>query len=177
VGDYKAWEQLPDGGWVHKPAFLLQRIGERYIYPIEKLSPADKNGFMIMAVSCLMMETLESFYQGWGSTKNRSKECFDLFFKRQLRFQGIQNEGLAERFYYEVRCGILHLGETKSGWKVIRSGPMFDRGSLTLNGTAFHRQVALALKDYCNDLTTHPPGSSIRNNFDKKMKVVIANCE
>ena len=36
------------------------------LYPDIK---AKKNGFYVMAVSCLLIETLESFWQGWESTE------------------------------------------------------------------------------------------------------------
>jgi hypothetical protein len=177
VGRYKEWERLPDKGWSKKPAFIEQRLRERYVDPIEKLRPEDKNGFTIMALSCLMIETLESFYQGWGDTTGKSRRCFELFFAREPRFKVIQDAGLAMSFYQNVRCGILHLGETKGGWKISRSGAMFDRGSMTLNATAFHRQIALSLKDYCTDLANPPAGGPpLRRRFDAKMTAVIANC-
>jgi hypothetical protein len=177
VGRYKEWEKLPDKGWSHKPRFLEQRLRERYIDPIEKLKPEDKNGFTIMALSCLLIETLESFYQGWGDAAGKSKQCFELFFAREPRFKAIQEAGLAGSFYADIRCGILHQGETKGGWKISRSGEMFDRSSLTLNATKFHREIALALKDYCAALANPPVGGlPLRKRFDAKMKTIIANC-
>ena len=74
VGLYKTWEHLPDKGWSQKPDFLKRRLRERYVDPIERLVPDEKNGFNIMALSCLMIETLESFYQGLGDTKNKRAE-------------------------------------------------------------------------------------------------------
>ena len=177
IAKYKTWNVLPDKGWSKKPAFLEQRVRERYIDPIEKLKPEDKNGFAIMALSCLMIETLESFYQGWESTYRRSQECFELFFARQSRFNLIQDAGLAVSFYRNVRCGILHLGETKGGWKISRKGSMFNQGTMTLNATVFHHQVGLALKDYCVDLSSPLAADPLlRNRFDNKMNAIIYNC-
>jgi hypothetical protein len=178
VGKYKGWDALPDKGWSKKPTFLEQRLRERYIDPVERLDPGDKNGFTLMALSCLMIETLESFYQGLGSTLGKSKECFELFFARQRRFKSIQDAGLAVSFYLDVRCGILHLGETKGGWTISRKGALFDQDTMNLNATAFHRQVALALKDYCAQLSSPSAGDPpLRDRFDKKMAVLIANCQ
>lgn len=178
VGMYKAWELLPDKGWSRKPDFLKRRLEERYIDPIERLLPEHKNGFNIMAISCLMIETLESFYQGWGDRKGKSRECFELFFSRQPRFKAIQDAGLATSFYTDVRCGILHQGETKGGWTISRAGAMFDHANMKLNATAFHRQIALALNDYCAELSNPPSGGPpLRDRFDAKMAVVIAHCK
>jgi hypothetical protein len=53
---------------------------------------------------------------------------------------------------------------------------MFDREHLILNATAFHRQVVLALNDYCGELTNPLGPWPIRKHFDDKMQVVIKNC-
>jgi hypothetical protein len=176
VSAYKAWEKMPDSGWSRKPSFLRQRLHERFVEPVEKLKPEDKNGFMIMALSCLMIESLESFYQGWGSTEKMSRRAFLYFFARQPRFKAIQDLGLAESFYDNVRCGILHLGETKGGWKIHRTGPLFHHSSLALNATKFHHQVALSLDDYVEQLMHPVPGNRVRQRFNRKMRAVIANC-
>ncbi len=42
--------------------FIKERIEERYIRPFE--NNPNKNGFIMMASECLMIETLESFWQG-----------------------------------------------------------------------------------------------------------------
>jgi hypothetical protein len=117
---------------------------------------------MIMALSCLMIESLEAFYQGWGSTRKLSERAFLYFFARQSRFKAIQDTGLAASFYDCVRCEILHLGETKGGWKILRTGRLIDPKTRTLNATKFHRQVALALDDYCKQLTKPAPGNRVR---------------
>jgi hypothetical protein len=51
--------------------FVYDRFFERYIRPIESLDRTDKNGFSIMAVSCIMIESLVSFKNGWEDTKNK----------------------------------------------------------------------------------------------------------
>jgi hypothetical protein len=45
VRDYKAWEKELDHGWSKKPAFIRQRLRERFIEPI-LLAPAKvQHGF------------------------------------------------------------------------------------------------------------------------------------
>ena len=61
--------------------FILQRFTERYIRPLHGDSTR-KNGFCTMAVSCLMIEALESFWNGWPDTTRKSQEAFRSFFKR-----------------------------------------------------------------------------------------------
>jgi hypothetical protein len=187
IATYQSWEKDQDRGWSKKPGFLQQRLFERYVEPVRALdlhsdTKERKNGFYIMAVSCLLIETLESFWQGWETTephkdvagqniRGKSKEAFRLFFARQHRFGVFAGTD----FYKRVRCGILHQGETTDGWKILRSGPMFD-GQKTLNAVRFHNHLRLAVFDYVQELQNARPGSSVRDNFDKKMQSVINNC-
>jgi hypothetical protein len=187
VGDYKAWECEADRGWSKKPEFIRRRLFERYIDPVKALdlhpdTKSRKNGFYIMAVSCLLIETLVSFWRGWETTephkdatgqhiKGRSGEAFRIFFQEENRFAVFQGT----EFYKRIRCGILHQGEATGGWTIGREGPLFD-GSFGINATQFHNKMAAAIRDYSGTLKNPPPGSSSRDNFGKKMKAVIKNC-
>ena len=187
VAVYRGWELEADHGWSKKPDFIGRRLFERYIEPVRALdlhpdTKEKKNGFYIMAVSCLLIETLESFWEGWETTEphrdnrgnrvpGRSRDAFDRFFRRQARFGVFDGSD----FYKRVRCGILHQGETTSGWKILRSGPLFD-GNKTVNAVRFHNQLRSAIGDYVRELQTSAPGSQVRINFDQKMSAVIRNC-
>ena len=97
--------------------FVFNRLSERYLIPLEKVPLKFKNGFSIMANACLLIETYESFIQGWQDTK-APRLPFNSFFKREEGFKDFKYE--ARNFYKDVRCGILHQGETKGGWKITR---------------------------------------------------------
>lgn len=187
VGDYKAWENEADSGWSKKPEFIRRRLFERYIDPVKSLdlhpdTKMRKNGFYIMAVSCLPIETLVSFWRGWETTaphkdatgqsiQGRSGEAFRIFFQEENRFAVFQGT----EFYKRIRCGILHQGEATGGWTISRERSLFD-GTSKVNATKFRNRLAAAIREYESNLKNPPPGSLLRNNFDKKMKAVIANC-
>jgi hypothetical protein len=155
--------------------FLKARFEERYFNPIESMEANKKNGFLTIAICCMTVEALESFRRGWPSSENHSKEAFRGFLTQQLRFAAFN--AYAEGFYYKVRCGILHHGETKGGWRIRRSGPLFDPASLTINATRFHRQLHGVLLDYVAELNQSPYKSPIWKNARKKLSNVVANCE
>jgi len=184
VDTYRLWEREPDKGWSKKPDFIMRRLFERYVEPVRALDLHKdtldrKNGFYIMAVSCLLIEALVSFWRGWETTesnrklktKGKSRKAFKLFFRTQQRFRDFDRT----EFYECVRCGILHQGETKKSWTIERTGSLFD-GRGRINATRFHNRLALAINDYARLLRTPPEGSNYRRNFDKKMKAVIENC-
>lgn len=188
VGDYKAWAIEADSGWSKKPEFIRRRLFERYIDPVKALdrhpdTKICKNGFYIMAVSCLLIETLVSYWRGWSTTessrdvhgrqiKGKSAKAFKLFFRVSSRFGAFRST----KFYKHIRCGVLHQGEATGGWLVERSGALFD-GTNRVNATRFHSELMRTIKDYERLLSNPPPGTRWRSNFDKKMQAVIHNCE
>lgn len=100
--------------------FIYNRLFSRYIRPYSfdnfEYQKKYKNGFSIMANLCLLIETLQSFKNGWGDTDRRSKMAFQQFFHNNTHFAELSQSAVS--IYKNVRCGILHQGETTGGWKV-----------------------------------------------------------
>lgn len=133
-------------------AFFTERFTERYVTPIESTPRKKKNGFTTMAVSCLLIETLESFWNGWPTTDRKSALAFCQFFARTTRFHVLL--GHVPDFYRHVRCGILHQGETTGGWTIRRTGVLFDPSGPTINATKFHRELQKEICEYATSLRT-----------------------
>jgi hypothetical protein len=175
--------------------FIEERLLERYVLPVTQT--CHKNGFIMIAASWLLIETLESFYRGWEDTSKRMKRddidpncrpidtksdrisrsqvAFCYFFGRFTKFSDLHP--LAGSIYTCVRCGILHQGETKGGWRVLRKGPMFEPASLTLNATKFLNQVADCVTRYANCLRGAEWESDRWRNFIGKMAAIIRHCD
>lgn len=151
--------------------FVCERFNERYFRPIESTPAADKHGFMIMAVCCLVIETLESFYQGKEDTKGCSKEMFDAFFKRDTPLKVFA--GGDDWFYKDIRCGILHQSEARGGWRIFRQGPLVDMPTKRINATRFIRELRKVVDTYANQIQHD---DALRAQFKKKMEVVCNNC-
>ncbi|MED3962839.1 hypothetical protein [Niallia taxi] len=90
----------------------------------ESLSTA----FSIMALNCLLIETLQQFYDGTDETPSPNKDTFVNFLMQSPYFSESNkayqkrhkkelgngfNKELAEHFYKNVRCGLLHQAQTK----------------------------------------------------------------
>ena len=154
--------------------FVYNRFNERYIMPINNLNPDEKHGFSIMAVSCLMIESLESFKLGYKDTKRISKETFIRFLSEEPEFK--EFSGYEESFYTNVRCGILHQSETINGWKIIRKGVLFDSKTKTINATKFLTKLEKTLNEYTTRLKAENWDSKSWRNLIKKLNFIIANC-
>lgn len=172
VANYKKMEESRDKDAIAK--FIMERVSERYITPM-RVERNKKNGFTIMAVSCLLIETLESFYQGWPDSNNKSQLAFCNFFDRNQGFGSFR--GQAQSFYKNVRCGILHQGETTGGWHIRRDGTIFDKKTKTINAKIFHDEIEMVLSDYCVELRRSDWSAPIWKSLRKKMHSVCKNCE
>ncbi len=156
--------------------FIQERFTERYITPLRG-NPKLKHGFCTMAICCLMIETLESFWRGWPKTDGPNELAFCSFFDRNPNL--IVFKGYASDFYKNVRCGILHQAETTNGWLINRrkDSPLFDPKTKTINATLFHNEMENCLTYYCEMLRMSDWNSEIWINFRKKLKAIITHCK
>jgi hypothetical protein len=150
---------------------IRARFMDRYVDPAR----AGGSGFTIMAVSCLMIEALESFRQGLPSSKGSCKEAFCSFFGSFDQFKDLR--GHAHVFYKNVRCGILHRAETRGGCRIRRDkSPLFDSAALTINANLFLDALAQALEVYSNGLKMAEREAAEWKNIRRKMDALVQDC-
>jgi hypothetical protein len=152
--------------------FIRQRFAERYFDPIR--SSTKKHGFLMMAVCCLLIETLESFYQ--GKSEGKGRKTFEAFFSRDTGLREFGKDfGAGQNWFYTlIRCGVLHQSETKGGWRILRKGDLLDASERTINAAKFLTELSKAVDGYAAGLITN---DVLWKNFKKKMKTVCENCE
>lgn len=169
VSQYLVMEKSKDRSGIS--SFIRERFHERYVLPFD--GNPKKNGFIMMASSCLMIEALESFSNGWRKSPN-SALAFCQFFDRESRFSLFR--GHAQDFYVHVRCGIMHQAETTGGWHIRRDlGVVFHTPTKTIDATVFLREMDGSLTDYCARLSTATWESEEWKKLRKKMKGICAN--
>ena len=157
---------------------IFGRLHGRYLRPFMsgcKKCKGYKNGFAIMANCCLLIETLVSFKNGWDDSRGKEEKAFVQFFGESKGFDGL--EKLGGPFYKNVRCGILHQGETVHGWKIRRIGALFDTRTKTINANEFSRQLGNSLTDYIKELKGGEWNSEVWKRCRKKMSRIIENCK
>lgn len=166
--DYIAMEAAGDRAGIGR--FIVQRFSERYFE--STLTAPKRHGFTLLAIGCLVIETLECFYQGLGDSTGKSRRCFRQFFARPTGlevFGGIPKDW----FYERIRCGILHQAEATGGWRILRSGPLLDEQQKTINARKFMELLKQAVGDYATQLETN---DELWANCRRKMAVICANC-
>jgi hypothetical protein len=163
--------------------FIHGRFYYRYIRPFEcpssKYPRYYKNGFSMMANCCLLIETLETFQQGWENSKNDSKSAFLKFFTRDKNFTEFACDDMPTIFYKNIRCGILHQGETTEGWKITRDGNknLLDISNKKINATKFMEELEKSINDYKNELKKAEWEDDVWKKAIKKIKAIIESSQ
>ncbi len=157
--------------------FVRDRFTERYITPLQSIPKMPRNlrnGFCTMAICCLMIESLESFWHGWPVTDGKSRLAFCSFFDRSPNLKDFR--GHAGEFYKHVRCGILHQAETTGGWKITRKGLLlFEPLTKTIDATLFHNEMVRCLDSYCSALEYEGLDSELWSALKNKMEAICKN--
>lgn len=170
VARYKAMRDAADQTAIADA--IKRRFTERYIRPP---SAKDTSGFTIMAISCLMIEALESFHQGWDSSNGRSQSAFCFFFDREDLFRDFRGRG--QQFYKNVRCGILHQAETTAGWRILKVGALLEAGPPpTINAVEFRDRLEKVLNAYCAALCAAEWTGQQWKQTREKMNTICDNC-
>lgn len=160
--------------------FVRQRYDERFIAPFKNNSL--KHGFSMMAVSCLMVESLISMQNGVNETSDlKSSEnkkiypsiLFEEFFTNSEHLNSFT--GLGYEFYSNIRCGILHQAESTNGWKIRRDGELVNKTDKIINATRFLKALELELNDYLTLLNDSNFTDQIWINLFKKIEFIIDN--
>ena len=167
--------------------FIYQRLFTRYLKPFlyesDDFNSQYKNGFSIMANCCLLIETLQSFKNGWGDSDKKSGQAFQQFLQEESNFSDFTN-GI--NLFKDIRCGILHQGETSGGWKINRGNkkgskkllkPLIDKTTKEINSIAFAKELDNSLKNYSDKLKNAEWDSETWDNFRTKMRRIIKNCQ
>ena len=105
-------------------------------------------GLAILALDCLLIETLEAFRQGLTDTTGKSRALFVSFLTSRSAFRKFfSNPDLATRFYKEFRCGLHHNAQVFRDGLVWSVGPLvrLDGERMVVNRTAFHTAVVAEL--------------------------------
>jgi hypothetical protein len=168
--------------WERAIEIFKLRILSRYLEPVDllikednKRSPIDRRyGFSILAIDCLLIETIQSFREGLTDTKNRSKNIFVNFLTQRKSFKDHFNKDDAEKFYYDFRCGILHQAEIMGDsllWSVGMIRGKKSDGTPYINRTKIHELIKNEVDLYCDELRINN-NIDIRENFKTKMAFI-----
>jgi hypothetical protein len=192
VGDFPSAQEWDEDDWKMALDIFEDRLYGRFLNPIHAIERTPNSGFSVMALDCMLIETLQQFFEGEQKTpraghkgdKERGSEAYFGKFLTRTAFQrAFGNEygddTLAHRFYDQIRCGILHQAETKTDSRIVFAPATEEIIRATPNGivvyrSGFHALLIQIFEGYVRRL--RKPSSSedrnLREQFKKKMKYI-----
>jgi len=201
-------KRLDDGdknAWAQAIGVFERRMRERFLNCINALFVADTKpdlqppdsehagtcvpGFSIMALCCLLIDTLQGFREKpphpvaptgpctfpSGSCINPppgTTEQFKSFLRRPAFGDTFKDDALAAKFVSGIRNGIFHEAETRK-WVIWRDEPVGkivapEGDGFALNRTLFYEAVKKEFESYLRELRD-PSNQALRQRFKKKM--------
>jgi hypothetical protein len=187
--------------WKEAIGVIRCRLEERFFKPIELLLTADEQavvaGFSVMALCCLLAETLQVFYEGRtaDTAQTASDRCkypdegcvlspstarsLKDFLTKSPYFQGdFPTKKIAGDFSVNVRNALLHDAETREGWLIRRLHPTEQNkivgqhnSAHVVYRTAFYRALRKEFDDYLGRLAD-ASHDELRRNFLRKMDFI-----
>jgi hypothetical protein len=206
------WEKLSqklddknEGAWAEAIGVFERRMRERFFSSVDALFAADTKpdlrspdsrdtgecipGFSILALCCLLIETLQGFREKRPSAAAPVGKCafpngpcikppsgtseqIKSFLRRPSFGATFYDDELAKKFVDGLRNGILHEAETRKWviWRVEPANTIAARedDGFVLNRSLFYAAVKKEFESYLRELGD-PTNKDLRKRFKKKM--------
>jgi hypothetical protein len=179
------WQQaLANNDWECMVSIFRDRMESRFLRPIRLIANdchiGQFSGFSILALDCLIVETLNQFYSGVDETEGQHEMAFWKFFKNSDFFKGHFSRKKAFTFYSHFRCGLLHQAQTKKKSLVridqdtmVQSVEKDISQGLIVDRALFHNALEREISSYMEKLREGgDKNRELRANFVKKMNII-----
>ena len=170
--DWQVLESSNPKDWSKAADVIRDRLDVRFLRFASNCLKAKHSGFVVLAIDCLLAETIQQFRDGVTNGHGRSEEMVKRFLEG-TRFQPEFDAEARKAFYQDIRCGLLHQAEAKRMWLIRRRQPALlqkvaDGQGYIVDVERFHAGLKGSLNDYLT-LISEPTNSSLRSNLWKKM--------
>jgi len=169
---WKALRFDKEDDWQKAIEIVEDRIRGRFVIWIDKVASEQFSGFVVIALDCLMLETLNGFMTG----KKSAGDCsvYEEFLSTQKHFN--LDKDIARSFCTNVRNGLIHDTVTKRKWLVEKTKPdgkIVEKdcdGNFVLNRSLFHAALKSEFEDWLAEL--RKGNTKARENLRKRMNQV-----
>lgn len=172
-----SWQALTfqsEDDWLTAVDFIEDRIKGRFMRWVDEIIEERYSGFVVVALDCLLLETLVGFQEGHPTRKTRSAYVSLLTGSKHFSF----DKDTALSFYESVRNGIIHDTETRRKWIIRKTEPrnkILEKDaeeSLVLNRTMFHKALQAELNDWISRIRRGD--KTAREKMRQRMQEIIA---
>jgi hypothetical protein len=174
------WEDLDSDNpedWSKAADILRDRLDGRFLRFASDCLKDEYSGFVVLAIDCLLAETIQQFMDGVTDGHGRSEKMVKRFLEG-AHFQPDFDAEARKAFYLDIRCGLLHQAEAKRMWLIRRKQPALlqkvaDGQGYIIDVERFHAGLQGSLNDYLG-LISEPSSLLLRSNLWKKMNQICS---
>jgi hypothetical protein len=174
------WEALDPNNledWPKAAEVVRDRLEGRFLRFANSCLEDKYSGFVVLAIDCLLAETIQQFKDGVTDGQGKSKKLVKKFLTGP-RFQPDFDADAREAFYLDIRCGLLHQAEAKSMWLIRRKQPALLQKVAGGQGyivdvELFHAALQSSMADYL-ELISEPASSLARTHLWNKMNQICS---
>ena len=175
--DWEALDLRNPKDWSKAADVVRDRLDGRFLRFASNCLKDKHSGFVVLAIDCLLAETIQQFRDGVTNGRGRSAEMVKRFLEG-TRFQPDFDAETRKAFYEDIRCGLLHQAEAKRMWLIRRKQPALLQKVAGGQGyivdvERFHVGIQGSLNDYLK-LISEPASSLLRSNLWKKMNQICS---
>jgi hypothetical protein len=170
--DWQVLDSSNPEDWSKAADVVRDRLDGRFLRFASDCLKDTHSGFVVLAIDCLLAETIQQFMDGVTNGQGRSAEMVKRFLKGK-RFQPDFDAEARKAFYQDIRCGLLHQAEAKRMWLIRRRQSALlqkvaDGQGYIVDVERFHAGLQDTLSDYLK-LISEPTSSLLRSNLWTKM--------
>jgi hypothetical protein len=174
--DWKALKFLDQTEWELAVDMFHDRIYSRYVDHIDSLLTRKVSGFAVLSLDCVLVETMQQFREGTRNTPWGKGKQYFVKFLTGTAFSDYFTKTSAERFYYEIRCGLLHQSEAEGSSRIKRGAwPLVELTSndksVIVNVPRFHELLKAVIASYEKELLQQE-SVAVRKAFRTKMNFI-----
>jgi hypothetical protein len=170
------WKEAFDGceDWDAAINIVEDRIKGRWLDAAEYLLDEPHSGFAIIALDCIVLESLWGFMNGKAVPHGKEKQVYQEILTGKAF--GLSAE-LSEKFRDLVRNGIMHDAETRNRWLIEKTVPrdtiaqQGKNGDYVLNRTKFHGSLTVAFDVWVGKL--RKGDAALRGKMRDRMNGII----
>ena len=175
--DWQALDQHTPTDWPKAVDIVKDRLDGRFLRFANNCLLDEYSGFVVLAIDCLLAETIQQFIDGIPDGDKQSGPLFRKFLQGP-RFQPEFDEQARKDFYKDIRCGLLHQAEAKRMWLIRRQRTTLLEKSADGNGYIldvehFHTRLRETLNDYLTSLC-EPGNADLRSKLWIKMNHICS---
>lgn len=163
--------------WSKATAVVRDRLEGRFLRFASRVLPERDSGFVVLAIDCLMAETIQQFKEGVTNGRGKSQQLIERFLEGP-QFQPEFDADTRNAFYVDIRCGLLHQAEAKRMWLIRRKQRSLlkkveEGKGFIVDVERFHARVQASLNDYLA-MIIDPSHEELRSKLWTKMNHICS---